>query len=161
MSYYYLEMKTDMGALYLTASAVGLRSITWEKPKDALPVKSAPSGDNARAVLRLSEKELSLFFKGRLKKFSMPMDLQGTEFQKQVWKSLLRIPYGKTWSYRDLAASIKKPKAFRAVGNANGKNPLCIVIPCHRVIAADGSLGGYTGGLKIKKFLLNIEGVTL
>ena len=85
------------------------------------------------------------------------MDIIGTDFQIQVWQALAQIPYGQTISYTDIAKKIKNPKAVRAVGSANGKNPLAIIVPCHRVISADGTLGGYAGGLKIKTALLNLE----
>jgi methylated-DNA-[protein]-cysteine S-methyltransferase len=103
-------------------------------------------------------KQLSLYFSGKLKNFDCPLDLsQGTLFQQKVWQELISIPYGDTISYRTLAEAIDKPKAFRAVGSANGKNPLPLIIPCHRVIQGNGSLGGYTGGLHIKRFLLDHE----
>src|SRR4030095_12293191 len=100
---------------------------------------------------------LKEYFSGVRHDFDLPLDIQGTAFQKRVWEQLRRIPYGKTASYRDIARMIGKKTAYRAVGNANGKNPLCIIVPCHRVIAADGSLGGYSGGLKIKTQLLKLE----
>lgn len=103
-------------------------------------------------------KQFSLYFDGKLKKFDHPLDLRlGTPFQQKVWKKLLTIPYGKTRSYKWLAQAIKNPQASRAVGNANGKNPLSIIIPCHRVVKEDGELGGYTGGINVKRFLLSLE----
>ena len=103
-------------------------------------------------------KQFSLYFKGTLKIFDFPLDLSlGTPFQQIVWKKLLTIPYGKTRSYKWLASKIKNQHASRAVGNANGKNPLPIIIPCHRIIKANGDLGGYTGGVEIKRFLLDLE----
>ncbi|MDA0691173.1 MAG: methylated-DNA--[protein]-cysteine S-methyltransferase [Nitrospinae bacterium] len=103
-------------------------------------------------------KQLNLYFAGKLKSFTCRMDLTGgTPFQQTVWRQLSTIPYGKTHSYRTLAEAIAHPQAFRAVGNANGKNPLPLIIPCHRVIRENGALGGYTGGLSIKKFLLDLE----
>ena len=103
-------------------------------------------------------KQFSLYFKGSLKTFNFPLDLSlGTPFQQKVWKNLLTIPYGKTRSYKWLASRIKNHQASRAVGNANGKNPLPIIIPCHRIIRKNGDLGGYTGGIEIKRFLLDLE----
>ncbi|MEC7785786.1 MAG: methylated-DNA--[protein]-cysteine S-methyltransferase [Nitrospinota bacterium] len=103
-------------------------------------------------------KQFSLYFKGTLRIFDFPLDLSlGTPFQQKVWKKLLTIPYGKTRSYKWLASKIKNPQASRAVGNANGMNPLPIVIPCHRIIKENGDLGGYTGGIVIKRFLINLE----
>ncbi|MEK9630128.1 MAG: methylated-DNA--[protein]-cysteine S-methyltransferase [Nitrospinota bacterium] len=103
-------------------------------------------------------KQFSRYFEGKLKHFEYPLDFQlGTPFQQKVWKKLITIPYGTTRSYKWLASAIKNPNATRAVGNANGKNPLSIIIPCHRVIRESGNLGGYTGGLNIKRFLLKLE----
>lgn len=103
-------------------------------------------------------KQLNLYFAGELKNFICKMDLTfGTPFQQTVWHQLSAIPYGKTISYRALAQAIGYPQAFRAVGNANGRNPLPLIIPCHRVIRENGELGGYTGGLSIKRFLLDLE----
>ncbi|NLY03344.1 MAG: methylated-DNA--[protein]-cysteine S-methyltransferase [Campylobacter sp.] len=110
--------------------------------------------------LNLCVKELDSYFKGKLKNFSVKLNLGGTEFEKDVYKALLSIPYGKTVSYKDIACKIARPKAYRAVGNANAKNKIPIIIPCHRVIATNG-LGGYSGGLEIKKALLNLEGINL
>jgi methylated-DNA-[protein]-cysteine S-methyltransferase len=106
-----------------------------------------------------AEAELEEYFAGRRRKFDVPLDLVGTDFQKQVWHQLLKIPYGRTCSYADIAREIENPKAVRAVGAANGRNPICVIVPCHRVIAADGSLGGYTGGLDKKRQLLTLEGL--
>lgn len=108
-------------------------------------------------LLREAEAQINAYFSGKLQRFSLPLLPKGTEFQERVWAALLEIPYGETISYRELAQRVSSPRAFRAVGNANGKNPLPILIPCHRVIASDGSLGGYSGGLSIKKELLKRE----
>lgn len=101
--------------------------------------------------------QLDAYFKGRLKDFDLDMDLKGSEFQKKVWKQLARIPYGQTTSYGELARKIGNPKASRAVGMANGKNPIPIIIPCHRVIGKNGTLTGFGGGLDVKQSLLNLE----
>ena len=103
------------------------------------------------------QQELRLYFSGKLKVFKTPIAPRGTPFQRQVWEALTKIPYGKTWAYSEQAASILKPSAARAVANANGKNPLAIVIPCHRVIQRNGTLGGYHWGLSRKEFLLSLE----
>ena len=108
-------------------------------------------------ILEKTKFELGQYFNKSLEKFSIPLKLTGTEFQKHVWQELLKIPYGKTISYQQEAINIGKPTAFRAVANANGKNLLPIIIPCHRVINANGKLGGYTGGLEKKEFLLTLE----
>ena len=104
-----------------------------------------------------AEQQLNQYFAGQLQDFCLPVFPRGTAFQLRVWQALVQIPYGKTISYKQLAAEIDCPRGFRAVGQANHHNPLPIIIPCHRVIAADGSLGGYGGGLKIKQFLLELE----
>lgn len=107
-----------------------------------------------QAVCQLEE-----YMAGKRREFDLPLKPEGTEFQKKVWNALLAIPYGETRSYKDIAVSIGSPKAFRAVGSANNRNPISIIIPCHRVIGANGSLVGYGGGLPIKIELLNLEGV--
>ncbi len=103
--------------------------------------------------------QLEKYFNKELKSFDIPLKLSGTPFQKRVYSRLLQIPYGSTISYQELAKRVGNPKASRAVGNANGKNPIAIIIPCHRVIAKNGSMGGFSGGLDIKKKLLELEGV--
>ena len=106
----------------------------------------------------LAAAQLYEYFEGKRQSFDLPLELQGTEFQKKVWAALSQIPYGETRSYKDIAQSINCPKGFRAIGQANHNNPISIIIPCHRVIAADGGLGGYGGGLDNKKLLLELEG---
>lgn len=102
--------------------------------------------------------QLEEYFAGRRKKFDLPLDLQGTDFEKRCWQALLTIPYGETRSYADIARAVGSPKAFRAVGMANHNNPVAIVVPCHRVIGANGDLTGYGGGLEVKRKLLELEG---
>lgn len=121
--------------------------------------RHAPSLDLTvdRAALPAVREQLSAYFAGDLTDFDLPLSASGTEFQVQVWAALRTIPYGETWSYRDLAETIGRPTAVRAVGLANGRNPLSIVIPCHRVVGADGSLTGYGGGLAVKEWLLHHE----
>ncbi len=115
--------------------------------------------DKKVAPIESIEQELALYFSGQLKKFDTPLKLQGTDFQQQVWRALQTIPFGETWSYLQLANAVNLPTAYRAVANANGKNPLSIIIPCHRVINHNGKLGGYTGGLNRKIALLKHEGI--
>lgn len=110
-------------------------------------------------VLIEAKKQLELYFKGELKSFSVPLYIEGTVFQKKVWDTLLKIPYGTTFSYKDIAIAIGNEKACRAVGMANNKNKLPIFIPCHRVIGKSGALIGYAGGLQIKEYLLRLEGI--
>ena len=101
--------------------------------------------------------QLRKYLEGKLKRFDCPLDMEGTVFQKRVWSALQKIPYGKTRSYADIARTISHPKAFRAVGNANGSNPIPIIVPCHRVIESNGGLGGYGSGIGLKKRLLDFE----
>ena len=109
-------------------------------------------------AIKTAESQLFEYFDGKRKEFDFPLLLQGTTFQKTVWNALRTIPFGKTCSYKDIAQQIGSPKAARAVGMANNRNPIPIIIPCHRVVGANGSLTGYAGGLEIKKNLLNLEG---
>nr|WP_263312739.1 methylated-DNA--[protein]-cysteine S-methyltransferase [Mammaliicoccus sp. Marseille-Q6498] len=114
--------------------------------------------DESNNVLNQLEQELNLYFEGKLDKFTVPIKFNfGTPFQQKVWQALCDIPYGETISYKQLAENIGQPTAFRAVANANGKNHLTILVPCHRVIAADGGLGGYSSGIERKELILNIE----
>ncbi len=103
------------------------------------------------------ERQLNEYFAGERRLFDLPLDLRGTEFQRQCWQALLAIPYGETRSYAQLARMVGRPRAGRAVGLANGANPIAIIVPCHRVIASDGTLGGYGGGLPAKRWLLELE----
>lgn len=113
--------------------------------------------DDSHPLLRDAAEQLRGYFRGERREFELPLDLRGTEFQQKVWRALRQIPYGKRRSYRDVAREIGAPSAARAVGAANGRNPVAIIVPCHRVIASDGSLGGYSGGLTVKQMLLDLE----
>lgn len=108
-------------------------------------------------LIKMAAKQLDEYFNGERQQFDFPLDLTGTIFQTKVWQELLKIPYGQTKSYKDIAAAINNPKAYRAVGMANNKNRIMIVVPCHRVISSDNKLTGYAGGLEKKEFLLNLE----
>lgn len=148
--------KSPVGLLYLVASDQGLQGVYKKRPV----VKSDSTKGNLKVrekILKQTQTQLDQYFKGQRNHFDLALDFQGTAFQKKVWNALLGIPFGVTASYKDVAHQIRNPKAVRAVGSANGKNPICIIVPCHRVIAADGSIGGYSGGLKMKKQLLQIE----
>ena len=114
--------------------------------------------DDRAAPLVAAREQLDAYFAGELRAFDLPLDLAGTTWQKVVWDAVAAIPYGETRTYRDLAAEVCTPAAARAVGHANGRNPACIVIPCHRVIGSDGSLTGYAYGLPAKQALLRLEG---
>lgn len=156
---YKLQKKIDttIGPLYLEASYLGLHGIHWTAQPAVPMVESINSEKLEIKILLKTEQQLNEYFSGKRQDFDLPMAIEGTEFQKLVWAQLLRIPYGVTKSYKDIAIALNKPGASRAVGNANSQNPFSIIIPCHRVIAADGSLGGYAGGLDIKTKLLAIE----
>lgn len=117
--------------------------------------------ESSHPILQDTAKQLNEYFAGERRAFDVPFDLRGTDFQKQVWEALATIPYGETFSYRELAEQVGNPKGSRAVGLANGKNPISIILPCHRVIGANGKLVGYGGGLERKQKLLKLEGALL
>jgi O-6-methylguanine DNA methyltransferase len=139
-------------AFGVVASDAGIRAIDLHATAE-LPGRECPSNP----MLRLAVNQLRAYFAGELHDFELTLDMQGTEFQKRVWNELCNIPYGETRSYSFVATTIGAPKAVRAVGAANGRNPIPIVVPCHRVIGAGGSLTGYGGGLPLKRFLLDME----
>jgi methylated-DNA-[protein]-cysteine S-methyltransferase len=139
--------------LRLVASASGIRAIEF----DPGPVSEGRRNDRNPLLLEAAS-QLRTYFAGALREFSLPLDMQGTEFQKRVWGQVAAIPYGETRSYLQIATAIGSPRAVRAVGAANGANPVPIMVPCHRVIGAKGSLVGYGGGLAMKKRLLELEG---
>lgn len=126
-----------------------------------LPAFSVANGQGASALAVECQKQIQSYLKGELREFSLPLALEGTDFQLKVWKELSQIPYGKTVSYKELAARVGKAKAYQAVGQANGANPIPLVIPCHRVVTHKKGLGGYSLGLKLKKHFLQLEGAEL
>lgn len=146
----YLE--TPLGWLKLESTEEALTRVerVRSKPKN-LKATRKPQ------ILKDSEKQLKEYFAGKRSNFDLKLNPQGTDFQKKVWKALTRIPYGKTLSYKEVAEKIKKPLAARAVGMANNKNPIPFIVPCHRVIGANGKLVGYASGLNQKKWLLDLE----
>lgn len=151
----YTRIESPVGRLLLASDAQGLRQVSFESSKRAAAVQPDWSEDKApfAEVIR----QLQAYFRGELKAFDLPLAPEGTEFQLRVWNSLRTILYGETISYAQLAQKIGNPKAVRAVGLANGCNPIPIIIPCHRVIGSDGSLTGFGGGLPNKKRLLALE----
>ena len=157
MAYFYKTMKSPVGVLKLVASDNGLAAILWENDDPKRIRLGAQEENKNHPVLLETERQLNNYFAGKLEKFSLKLDFVGTEFQKKVCKALLTIPFGETRSYGQIAKQIGSPKAVRAVGAANGKNPISIIAPCHRVIGADGKLTGFAGGLKAKACLLDIE----
>ena len=159
----YTVFKNPIGLTGLAATQKGLiriaNKLSSEKAFEKLLVRNLgfQIKKNPKYFKILIE-QFQSYFKGELRSFKFPLDLRlGTPFQKKVWESLLTIPYGVTRSYKWLAKSINNPNSARAVGNANGQNPLSIVIPCHRVVRENGELGGYTGGIQIKRYLLGLE----
>jgi methylated-DNA-[protein]-cysteine S-methyltransferase len=165
---------SPVGPLFLAASSLGLVALEFDvrlsgqqsirpNPRDV----RAENGSEKRQALRIEEsasalrayaQQLEEYFAGHRREFSFALDLRGTEFQRACWQALLAIPYGETRSYANIARSVGRPQGFRAVGMANHRNPVAIVVPCHRVIAANGTLCGYGGGLDVKRQLLELEG---
>ena len=152
-------LEAPFGPLLAVACAGSLRELRFGVPGRAFDIPStwraAPASE---PVLERLAQQLERYYAGELREFELPLEPLGTDFQLRVWSELRRIPWGRTISYGELATRIGQPSASRAVGAANGKNPLPIVIPCHRVIGSDGSLTGFGGGLPIKRALLAIEG---
>ncbi len=156
-TYVSTTMLSPVGRLTLVASDTGLAAVLWEND-DPKRVPLAAAGEDARhPVLREAERQLKEYFAGARTSFDVPLDFHGTEFQKRVWAALLAIPFGETRSYGEIARALGKPSAMRAVGAANGRNPISIIAPCHRVIGANGQLTGFAGGLKAKAHLLALE----
>ncbi|WP_205859115.1 methylated-DNA--[protein]-cysteine S-methyltransferase [Pleionea sediminis] len=140
--------ESPIGTIELTANTNGLTGLYFSEERQ---------NTNINSLLQQTKKQLSEYFLGKRKDFSIELNTDGTCFQQQVWKNLRQVKYGKTISYQTLANTINRPKAVRAVGAANGKNPISIIIPCHRVIGSNGKLTGYAGGLERKEWLLNHE----
>ena len=157
MTYSFTTMPSPVGELTLLASDKGLNAILWENDDPSRVRREDVTRDDKHTVLREVKKQLNDYFAGKLREFTVPLDFNGTEFQKKVWKALLTIPYGETRSYGQIAKQIGDAKAVRAVGAANGKNPISIIAPCHRVIGASGKLTGFAGGLEAKALLLTLE----
>jgi methylated-DNA-[protein]-cysteine S-methyltransferase len=156
-TYFYKSMKSPVGKLKLVASNGGLAAILWEND-DPKRVRLSPMAEGEEhPVLLETERQLNEYFAGKREKFILKFDCVGTGFQKEVWQALVAIPFGETRSYGQIARQIGRPKAVRAVGAANRRNPLSIVVPCHRVIGSNGQLTGFAGGLETKASLLRIE----
>jgi methylated-DNA-[protein]-cysteine S-methyltransferase len=153
---WYDTMDSPIGALRLVAGEEGLRRICF--PRERHPRAEDKAGERSPARLAFARRQLEEYFDGARRSFELPLAPRGTPFQLRVWAALRTIPWGQTWSYAELARQLGQPSAVRAVGGANGRNPLPIVVPCHRVIGADGSLTGFGGGLQIKSQLLALEG---
>ena len=163
------NIDSPIGPLFLAASSQGLVALEFDarlpgqqsirpNPRDLREEKKGFQFEPSSRVMQPYLSELEEYFAGKRREFTFPIDLRGTDFQLACWRALLAIPYGETRTYADIARAVGKPNAFRAVGMANNRNPIAIVVPCHRVIASDGSLCGYGGGLDLKRKLLELEG---
>ena len=166
---YIATMDSAVGPLFLAASRKGLVALEFDarlpgqqsirpNPRHLREEKMGIAFEYAPRRMRPYVSQLEEYFGGQRREFTIPLDLRGTDFQRACWRALLAIPYGKTRSYADIARAVGKPGAYRAVGTANNRNPVAIVVPCHRVISSDGTLCGYGGGLDVKRKLLELEG---
>ncbi len=160
---------SPIGPLFLAASGSGLLALEFDarlprqqtirpSPRDSQAEETGIRFEESAHSMRAYTQELQEYFAGQRRQFTFPLDLRGTDFQRACWQALLQIPYGETRTYADIARVVGRPQGFRAVGMANNRNPVAIVVPCHRVIASDGTLCGYGGGLDIKRKLLELEG---
>lgn len=159
LTLYYSRIESPLVPLVVGVSDKGLAIIEFDQggfPKGRLAQSAdwVESASRTEAVVR----ELEEYFSGQRREFTVPLDLHGTDFQKKCWRALSRIPYGKTRTYAEIARAVGSPQGFRAVGMANHDNPVPIIVPCHRVLASDGTLGGFGGGLELKRKLLELEG---
>lgn len=143
--------QSPIGALTILSGDKGIKAIKFYEDE------KVKAQGRTNEMTRWAVKELEEYFQGKRKVFTVPCVSQGTDFQKRVWEALIQIPYGETRTYKEIAAAAGNPKASRAVGMANNRNPIPIIIPCHRVIGTNGSLTGYAGGLKVKEYLLKLE----
>lgn len=159
MTTYYQLHDSPTGELLLLSNGEALTALHMTAGKYVPAMHADWVRDERRPVLTQTMRELDAYFLGKLRAFTVPLAPEGTDFQRQAWRALTQIAYGKTCTYGQQALQMGKPKAVRAVGAANGKNPIGIIIPCHRVIGASGALTGYAGGLHNKEFLLKLEGV--
>ncbi|WP_255065853.1 methylated-DNA--[protein]-cysteine S-methyltransferase [Lacihabitans sp. LS3-19] len=148
--YFKTFLKTSDHLFKIESDETAIKAISFVKELEE-PSEIQPQ------VLEIAKQQLGEFMEGKLQDFDLPLAPDGTDFQKKVWELLCKIPYGKTWTYADMANRLGDPKVIRAAASANGKNPIAIVIPCHRVIGTNGSLTGYAGGLENKRFLLDLE----
>ena len=153
----FMEIASPVGQLKLVATETALVAVLWEN-ENPNRVRLAELIENVQhPILLETQKQLNEYFEGQRQVFDLPLDFEGTEFQQKVWQALLTIPFGETRSYKQIAEQIGNVKAVRAVGAANGKNPISIITPCHRVVGANGKLVGFAGGLENKDVLLQLE----
>jgi methylated-DNA-[protein]-cysteine S-methyltransferase len=150
-------MDSPVGRLKLVATDEGLSAVLWENDRPSRVRLNIVGEDRTHPVLVEAERQLAEYFAGGRRAFALRLDVAGTPFQRRVWSALLTIPFGETRSYKDIASQIGSPRAVRAVGAANGRNPLSIVAPCHRVVGSTGKLTGFAGGLEVKARLLALE----
>ena len=155
---YYSRMESDIGPLNVAVSNKGLVALEFDRGQFPPKKNKSVIWEESLKKTEPFTRELEEYFAGKRREFTFHLDLRGTDFQVKCWRALLAIPYGETRSYADIARAVRKPQAFRAVGMANNRNPIAIVVPCHRVIASDGTLCGYGGGLDVKRKLLELEG---
>ncbi len=155
LSYQFLD--SPVGQLKLVAHETALVAVLWENENPNRVRLAALVEDLQHPILLKTAQQLNEYFAGKRQQFDLPLDFEGTAFQQQVWRALLTIPFGETRSYKQIAEQIGNVKAVRAVGAANGKNPISIIAPCHRVVGANGKLVGFAGGLENKEILLKIE----
>jgi O-6-methylguanine DNA methyltransferase len=152
------RMSSLAGPLVIGVSDTGLIALEFDRGRFPPPDSKTTAWRESESATRDYVREMEEYFSGSRREFAFPLDLRGTPFQLACWRALLAIPYGETRTYADIARAVGKPQAFRAVGMANNRNPIAIVVPCHRVIASDGTLCGYGGGLDVKRKLLELEG---
>jgi methylated-DNA-[protein]-cysteine S-methyltransferase len=157
MNHVFKTMKSPVGELTLVGSDRGLAAVLWEDDDPSRVHLGATEADDAHPVLVQAQRQLEEYFAGKRRTFTVKLDPVGTDFQNKVWSALRTIPFGETRSYGEIADQIGSRKAVRAVGAANGRNPISIIVPCHRVIGADGKLTGFAGGLEVKARLLALE----
>ena len=155
LSYQWIE--SPVGQLKLIANDSALVAVLWEADKPNRVLLGEMTNDSNHLILKKTTQQLHEYFHGERQQFDLPLEFYGTDFQKSVWAELLKIPFGETRSYLQIAQALNHPKAVRAVGAANGKNPISIIAPCHRVIGANGSLTGFASGLGNKQKLLSLE----
>ncbi|MGR5296468.1 methylated-DNA--[protein]-cysteine S-methyltransferase [Vibrio mediterranei] len=156
---YYLITPSPLGDVTIQANDDGLLGLWFEEHTTLPDVLGSLAPEHP--ILLEASKQLTSYFEGKVQSFDLPLAAEGTDFQKLVWRALCDIPFGESISYQELANRIGKPKAVRAVGAANGKNPISVIVPCHRVIGKSGTLTGYAGGVERKKKLLELEGIKL
>lgn len=153
----YDTMDSELGPILFACDDQGLTRVHFTDSSKPLAMDDTWCRTPEDPLLQETRRQLDAYFSGKRRQFSLPLAMEGTDFQISVWKALTTIPYGTTWSYKELAAAVGNPAACRAVGNANGKNKIVIIVPCHRVIGSDGDLVGFASGLVRKRYLISLE----